>query len=116
MKLKNFLEMATMALVSMPAFAQYEGTDVSDRIGHGEDSLKCRENLTLFGDYFKAKNYEEAYNSWKVVMEKAPLAQIRIYQDGDIICQELLKKETDAAKKQEIFNKIFLQILEILIF
>ena len=54
----------------------------------------------------KNQNYKDAYDAWKVVMEKAPLAQIRIYQDGDIICQQLLQKETDAAKKQEIFNTL----------
>ena len=94
-----------MATVAICAYAQgYAGTTFNDRIGHGQDSLDVINQFSLYREEFKNKNYEEAYNCWKVVMEKAPLSQIRIYQDGDIICQELLKKETDAAKKQEIFN------------
>ena len=94
-----------MATVAICSYAQgYAGTTFNDRIGHGQDSLDVINQFSLYREEFKNKNYEEAYNCWKVVMEKAPLSQIRIYQDGDIICQELLKKETDAAKKQEIFN------------
>ena len=104
---KKVLSAFVMATVAISAFAQgYAGTTFNDRIGHGQDSIDVINNFSLYREEFKNKNYEEAYNSWKVVMDKAPLAQIRIYQDGDIICQELLKKETDAAKKQEIFNTL----------
>ena len=102
---KKVLSALVMATVAICAYAQgYAGTTFNDRIGHGQDSLDVINQFSLYREEFKNKNYEEAYNCWKVVMEKAPLSQIRIYQDGDIICQELLKKETDAAKKQEIFN------------
>ncbi|MCR5315068.1 MAG: hypothetical protein K6E52_04155 [Bacteroidaceae bacterium] len=104
---KKVFSAFVMATVAICAYAQgYAGTTFNDRIGHGQDSIDVINNFSLYREEFKNKNYEEAYNSWKVVMEKAPLAQIRIYQDGDIICQELLKKETDAAKKQEIFNTL----------
>jgi tetratricopeptide (TPR) repeat protein len=102
---KKVLSALVMATVAICSYAQgYAGTTFNDRIGHGQDSLDVINQFSLYREEFKNKNYEEAYNCWKVVMEKAPLSQIRIYQDGDIICQELLKKETDAAKKQEIFN------------
>lgn len=104
---KKVFSAFVMATVAICAYAQgYAETTFNDRIGHGQDSIDVINNFSLYREEFKNKNYEEAYNSWKVVMEKAPLAQIRIYQDGDIICQELLKKETDAAKKQEIFNTL----------
>ena len=104
---KKVLSALVMATVAICAYAQgYAGTSFNDRIGHGQDSIDVINQFSLYREEFKNKNYEEAYNSWKVVMEKAPLSQIRIYQDGDIICQELLKKETDPAKKQEIFNTV----------
>lgn len=106
MKLKKILALAAMALVSAPAFAQYEGTDVNDRIGHGEDSLKCRENLTLFGDYFKAKNYAEAYPCWKFVIEKAPLAQAMIYTRGWTLLSELINQSAEKTDKKKYLDEL----------
>ena len=105
--MKKVLAAFVMATVAIGAYAQgYAGTTFNDRIGHGQDSIDVINQFSLYREEFKNQNYQEAYNSWKVVMEKAPLAQIRIYQDGDVICQQLLQKETDAAKKQEIFNTL----------
>ena len=104
---KKVLSAFVMATVAIGAYAQgYAGTTFNDRIGHGQDSIDVINQFSLYREEFKNQNYQEAYNSWKVVMEKAPLSQIRIYQDGDIICQQLLQKETDAAKKQEVFNTL----------
>ena len=90
---KKVLSAFVMATVAIGAYAQgYAGTTFNDRIGHGQDSLDVINNFSLYREEFKNQNYKEAYDAWKVVMEKAPLAQIRIYQDGDIICQQLLQK------------------------
>ena len=92
---KKVLSALVMATVAIGAYAQgYAGTTFNDRIGHGQDSLDVINNFSLYREEFKNQNYKDAYDAWKVVMEKAPLAQIRIYQDGDIICQQLLQKET----------------------
>ncbi len=104
---KNVLVALTMATASLSASAQgYAGTSFNDRIGHGQDSIDVINNFSLYREAFKGQNYREAYDAWKVVIEKAPLAQIRIYQDGAVICENLLQKETDPAKKEEVFNTL----------
>ena len=104
---KKVLSAIMMGTIALSASAQgYAGTTFNDRIGHGQDSIEVINNFSLYREAFKDQNYEEAYDAWKFVIEKAPLAQIRIYQDGNIICQQLLQKETDPAKKQEIFSTL----------
>lgn len=104
---KRLLTAIALVASAMTASAQgYAGTTLNDRIGHGQDSIEVLSSFSLYREAFKDKNYAEAYDLWKVVLDKAPLAQIRIYQDGDIICRNLIPAETDAAKKQEIFNTL----------
>ena len=107
-RMKKKVLLALMAATAtLSASAQgYAGTTFNDRIGHGQDSIDVINNFSLYREAFKERNYQEAYNAWKVVIEKAPLAQIRIYQDGAVICENLIQKETDAAKKEEIFNTL----------
>ena len=83
---------------------RYAGTSLYDRIGHGQDSIEVMNNLSLYQEAYKARNYAEAFESWKYVFEKAPLAQIRIYTDGAWILESLIPQETDATKKQEYFD------------
>jgi len=97
---KRLLTAIALVASAMTASAQgYAGTTLNDRIGHGQDSIEVLSSFSLYREAFKDKNYAEAYDLWKVVLDKAPLAQIRIYQDGDIICRNLIPAETDAAKK-----------------
>lgn len=104
---KTILSAIILATLAQTASAQgYAGTTFNDRIGHGQDSIDVISNFSLYREAFKNQDYAEAYPMWKVVLEKAPLAQIRIYQDGAVICENLLLKETDMARKQEIFKTL----------
>ncbi len=107
MNKKVFTAFLMATTISLGASAQgYAGSTFNDRIGHGQDSIDVINNFSLYREAFKEKNYKEAYEYWKLVLEKAPLAQIRIYQDGAVICENLLMQETDPAKKEEIFNTL----------
>lgn len=81
MKLKKIF-IACGMLAALPAMAQYEGTTVYDRIGHGEDSINTLGNIVLYKDYYKAKDYMSAYGPWKEVLEKAPCAEVSTYAYG----------------------------------
>jgi len=106
MKTKFFATLM-LAAASLTGTAQnYAGTQIYDRIGHGEDSVEVLSRLSLYREAFKAKNYEEALPDWKFVFEKAPLAQVRIYTDGAWMLEQLVQKETDPQKKQEYFDML----------
>lgn len=105
--MKKFLMACSLFAMAATASAQnLKGTTINDRIGHGEDSLAVLENLSLYQDYFKQQNYKEAIEPWEYVFNKAPLSMVRVYTDGAWIFENLIQKETDAAKKNEYFTKL----------
>ncbi|MCD8317942.1 MAG: tetratricopeptide repeat protein, partial [Paraprevotella sp.] len=95
-----------VAAVSVPAMAQYEGTRVYDRIGHGQDSITTLGNIVAYKDSYKAQDYAGAYEPWKAVITKAPCAEVSTYAYGAMILANVLVKEQDAAKKKEYFNEL----------
>lgn len=105
--MKKILFTIICASSSLFASAQnLAGTDLDDRIGHGQDSVDVRTNLSLYQSSFKAQNYKEALEPWEFVFEKAPLAQIRIYTDGAWMLETLIQQEQDPAVKKEYFTKL----------
>ncbi len=90
----------------MPAIAQYEGTSLDDRIGHGEDSLNTRRNLSMFNMDISNNQFTEAYEVWKPIMEMAPFANLRIYTDGSYMLQTLITQEKDPALKKQYFDEL----------
>lgn len=104
MKLKKTIALLTVASTVLPSFAQYEGTSIYDRIGHGQDSINALNNISLYQEAYKSKNWVEAYESWKQVMEKAPLAQVSLYTQGPTILRNLITNATDQAQKKQYFD------------
>lgn len=106
MKLKNFLAIALVASSATTVFAQYEGTAVYDRIGHGNDSIEALSNLSLFGDYYKNKNWSEAYTPWKWLIEHAPISQASIYTRGQTMLEQLTYNSPEKADKQKYLKEL----------
>lgn len=106
MRLQKFAITFALAAVAAPAMAQYEGTSVYDRIGHGQDSIDVLNNLVLYRDYYNAKDWASAYEPWKQVLTKAPFAQVGIYAYGAAILGNLIINTTDAAQKKVYFNEL----------
>ena len=60
MKIKKLATFFGLAVASIPAMAQYEGTTVYDRIGHGQDSITTLGNIVAYKDSYKAQDYAGA--------------------------------------------------------
>ena len=78
----------------------------ADRFGHGEDSIQCLQNISLYQDHVKTKNFREAYGPWKAVFYKHPAARIDMYSVGADILRALIKEETDPAKRDELVEEL----------
>ena len=102
---KIFVALA-MIMGTVAGMAQYEGTRWDDRIGTGEDSLRTRQNLSLFQAAIQNSNWVEAYEVWKPIIEKAPFCQLGIYTNGAFMLANLAYSEQDQAKKTEYFNEL----------
>ena len=58
--MKKFLSLAAVAMLSASAYAQYEGTSFDDRIGHGQDSIEVRQNVSMSIEKYKQRHWKDA--------------------------------------------------------
>ena len=83
------------------------GLAEGSKYGSGEDSIRCLENLSLYTQYYKIKDYSSAFEHWKLVYAECPMAGGRsLYANGAFLIANRLVAEQDPAKKQEIFNEL----------
>lgn len=92
---------------SFNAFAQM-GKEDGSRFGHGEDSIRCVRNLSLYREDARNKAYEYAINNWISVFDECPKASKNIYIDGAKIYKYLLSKNTDEQRKATLVDTLML--------
>ena len=57
----------------------------------GTDSLLCIENLSLFREYYKQKNYVDALKPWRWTFNNCPASSGNIYKNGPKIIKARMK-------------------------
>ena len=92
-----------LSLSSTAVFDQ-KGVEDGSRFGHGQDSLICLQNISIYNEYVKTNNFKDAFPAWKTVFEEAPVSQISLYTNGAKILRALIAAEKDGAKQKEYFN------------
>lgn len=106
MKFKKSLFLFAAMAAAVPSFAQYQGTSLHDRIGHGQDSINNLNNISLFQEAYKAKNGQEAYEPWKSCINSAPLALASLYTQGAPMLANLIVAAPDVATKKKYFDDL----------
>lgn len=94
-------------LVSISGFAQ-KGIEDGSRYGHGEDSIRCIRNLSLYREYAKHDNYKDAIHAWRIVFSECPHATKNIYIDGARMFNVFIEKETDKAKQDALIDTLMM--------
>lgn len=104
MKTKNIILSALALCCSMSAFA-VKGVEDGSKYGTGEDSIRCLENLSIYTQYYKIKDYKTSFDAWKVVYEESPLANGRnLYSQGAFLIAYKIGSTQDAAEKKAYFD------------
>lgn len=104
MKLTTLI-IAGLLIAVGTTFAQ-KGVEDGSKYGHGEDSVNCMKNSSLYYENLRNKNYKTAFPYWEKVFNECPLSMSRIYNDGVKIVKGLMEKEADETKKEEYFQYI----------
>ena len=56
--------------------------------------------------YYSSQNWNEMYENWKWLTTNAPIASVSLYARGAVMLGELIKAETDAAKKKQYLDEM----------
>lgn len=102
---KNLLMIGLMAISATTAFAQ-KGVEDGSRFGHGQDSINCLNNISIYTEYVKTNNFQEAYEPWKKVFEEAPCAQAATYTKGIVILKNLISKSKELEPRKAYADEL----------
>lgn len=102
---KNLLMIGLMAISATTAFAQ-KGVEDGSRFGHGQDSINCLNNISIYTEYVKTNNFQEAYEPWKKVFEEAPCAQAATYTKGIVILKNLISKSKELEPRKACADEL----------
>ena len=80
---------ALFALTATTTMAQ-KGVEDGSRFGHGQDSIDCLNNISLYSENLKTNNFTDAYTYWKKVFADAPVSRHSLYTDGVTILKNLI--------------------------
>jgi len=65
---------------------------ISAQSKYGKDEQACKENVSVFREYCKQKNYEDALNPWRWAYTNCPASYATIYKNGPKIIKAQIKK------------------------
>ena len=105
MKMKMFTMLCVLSLGATATFAQ-KGEEDGSRFGHGEDSVRCLKNISIYTEYVKTDNFKDAYQPWKAVFTEAPTAQVGTYTNGTKILRALIADSKDAAQQKAYMDEL----------
>jgi len=105
MKIKEILSIAVILTIAMGAKAQ-TGVVTGTQFGSGEDSLRCRQNISLAQQDIQAQNYAEALPLWKMAYEECPGATRNLYSWGEQIIKWQMSQAKDEAEAEGFFNNL----------
>jgi len=103
MRVKLFSLLA-MLVFSFSAFAQ----DEAELLKYGTDREACETNLSIYTEFYKQKNYVDAFKPWSYMFENAPKRTKNIYLHGPRIVKGLIKTVADETRKAVLVDSLLM--------
>ena len=69
-------------------------------------SNECMEQLSIFAESAKIRNYEAAYEPWKSVLDNCPKLNVATYQFGERILKDFISKSSNEESKERYVNEL----------
>ena len=69
-------------------------------------SDECLEQLSIFAESAKIKNYQAAYEPWKTVLDNCPTLNVATYQYGELILKDFIEKSTTEEEKTKYLTDL----------
>lgn len=88
------------ALTAVSSLHATKAVEDGSRFGSGADSIKCFENVNLYTEYVKTKDWTNAYTYWKEVYTDAPFCYASVYTNGAKILKALIGESKDATQQK----------------
>jgi tetratricopeptide (TPR) repeat protein len=110
MKLKGslYILFLTGASLFMTEVFSQRGIDDGSQYGHGEDSIRCLRNISLYREYARQNLFKDALPFWRKAFSECPRASKNIYIDGVKIYRYYIDKEKDENIKSALVDTLMM--------
>ncbi len=102
---KLLLTLLIAAISTVHAFGQ-TGAEEGSRFGSGKDSIRCLKNLSLYAEFYKQNNYEDAIEPWTIVYNECPKATKNIYLHGENMITDAIENAENQEKKTKLLDSL----------
>jgi len=102
---KLLLTILIAAIPMLHSFGQ-TGAEEGSRFGSGKDSIRCLKNLSLYAEFYKQNNYEDAVKPWTIVYNECPRATKNIYLHGENMITDAIENTDDQEKKAKLLDSL----------
>lgn len=103
MRLKSIL-LAFIVFLSPQLTAQ----DEAETLKYGSNKELCEQNLSIYIEFYKQKNYKDAYKPWAYLFNNAPKRTKNIYLHGPKIIKGLIKNLDDQSRLTTLVDSLIM--------
>lgn len=96
-----------LILVTVTVWSQ-KGAEDGSKYGHGEDSLACLRNLSLYREYVKYGDYKDGIVYWRMAFNDCPASSQNMYIDGIKMYNQFIVNEKDPVKQDALIDTLML--------
>jgi len=103
--IRQAITVVVLILFAMTARGQ-KGVEDGSKYGHGEDSLRCLKNLSLYREYVKYDDYDDGIIYWRKVFSECPASSHNMYIDGAKMYNHFIVNEKDPEKQDALIDTL----------
>ncbi len=78
----------------------------------GTDSVRSVQEISLYREFFKQKNFDDAIRHWRYVFKNAPGARKQTYIDGVKMYESFIKKHKEDKEKRKLLSDTLMMIYD----
>ena len=87
---------------------QLRAQDDDSTLKYGTDKELCEQNLSIYIEFYKQKNYKDAYKPWAYLFNNAPKRTKNIYLHGPKIIKGLIKETNDQTRITALVDSLIM--------
>lgn len=115
--MRKFITVIIFSILLVPNYQLFAQTDDGDGDSgsatpagdkYGSDPDQCKMNLSLYGEFYKQKNFADALVPWRWVFNNCPASSKNMYIHGGNIIEFQIKKSKDATIKEKYIDTLLM--------
>ncbi len=104
------INLKVIALIQLMLLGTFAGHAQDDKFGADPD--KCKENISLYREYYKQKNYDDAMMGWRWAFANCPTATKNIVINGPKMIKHLIKKNEENAELKSAYIDTLMMVYD----